>query len=147
GGQRIGRAEGGQRAVALQGQHQADEGATDGDDRQRAGADLVDLTHQLGEEIAGRQRAAQHGQREQAGTAQRADRGSERHQAVLARGAASNGIGPSGSPCRNWRTSGSLLACSASGVPAKTMPPLAITTAWSQIGRVSWTWWLTMMLV
>ncbi|KAG1271280.1 hypothetical protein G6F66_013613 [Rhizopus arrhizus] len=147
GRQRVGRTEGGQRAVTLQGQHQADESAADGDDRQRARADLVDLAGQLGQEITRGQRTAQHGQREQAGAAQRTGGLHERHQATLARGAASNGMGPSGWPCRNCRSSGSWLDCSASGVPWNTMPPLAMAITWSQIGRVSCTWWLTMMLV
>src|SRR5690606_40709543 len=67
--------------------------------------------------------------------------------AASVRRALSKAIGPSGSPRRNWRTSGSWLACSSSGVPSKTMPPLAITIARSAIGRVSCTWWVTMMLV
>src|SRR5690606_7708079 len=149
----VGGAVGLQRAVAEQGHRQADEGAADGDDRQRARADLVDLAHQLGEEVAGRLRRAQHREREQAGAAERAGGGDEGHQAASTRRAAlsngrlSNGMGPSGWPSRNWRISGSPLACSSAGVPENTMRPLAITSAWSATGRVSCTWWLTMMLV
>ena len=45
------------------------------------------------------------------------------------------------------KSSGSVLACSASGAPSNMMVPLAMTTAWSQTGRVSRTWWLTTMQV
>src|SRR5690606_33403006 len=130
------------------------EGAADGDDRQRARADLVDLAHQFGEEVAGRLRRAQHREREQAGAAERAGGGNEGHQAASTRrvaalsyGRLSKGMGPSGWPSRNWRISGSPLACSSAGGPANTMRPLAITSARSATGRVSCTWWLTMMLV
>src|SRR5690606_30210733 len=157
----VGGAVGLQRAVAEQGQRQADEGAADGDDGQRARADLVDLAQQLGEEIGGGPGGAEHRQREQAGAAQRAGAGDEGHQRgspvgactdaaageVRAAEAGSKAIGPSGSPRRNWRSRGSSLASSSAGVPAKTMPRLAVTSTWSAIGRVSRTWWLTMMLV
>ncbi|KAG1388096.1 hypothetical protein G6F60_013853 [Rhizopus arrhizus] len=98
GRQRVGRPEGGQRAVTLQGQHQADESAADGDDRQRARADLGELAGQLGQEITRGQRTAQHGQREQAGAAQRTGT------------AAAAGPGWTAAPracpgtrCRHWR--------------------------------------------
>src|SRR5690606_12083195 len=138
-----------QRAVTEQGHRQADERAADRDDRQRARADLVDLAHQLGEEVAGRLRRAQHLQREQAGAAERAGGGDEGHQAASTRRLAvlSKGIGPSGSPSRNCRTSGSTEDCSSAGLPANTIRPFAITSARSATGRVSCTWWLTMMLV
>src|SRR5690606_32876082 len=143
-----GRAVGVQGAVRQQGQRQPDEGAADGDDRQRAGADLVDLAHELAGQVRGRAGGAQHRQGEQAGAAHRTHGGGERHQAASTRrGAASNGIGPSGSPSRNWRTSGSPLACSPPGVPENTIEPFAITIAWSATGKVSCTWWVTTMLV
>src|SRR5690606_38676292 len=137
-----------QRAIAQQGHRQADEGAAHGDDRQRARADLVDLADELGEEVAGRRRGAEHRKREHPGAAERAGCGNERHQAASTRRAAvSKGMGPSGSPRRNCCTSGSDEACSSAGVPLNTMRPLAITSARSATGRVSCTWWLTMMLV
>src|SRR5690606_21257018 len=137
-----------QRTVRQQGQGQPDEGAADGDDRQRAGTNLVDLAHELAEQVRGRARGTQHRQGEQAGPADRAHGGGEGHQAASAlRATASKGIGPSGSPSRNCRTSGSAVACSSSGVPEKTIEPLAMTIAWSATGRVSCTWWVTTMLV
>src|SRR5690606_31321558 len=118
------------------------------DDRQAARADLVDLAQQLGEEVRGRLRRAQHRQREQAGAAERAGGGDERHHAVSRlRSAVSKAIGPSGSPRRNCSTSGSVVASSSAGVPENTIRPLAITIARSATGSVSCTWWVTMMLV
>src|SRR5690606_26301261 len=74
--------------------------------------------------------------------------GDRRHaHAASLRGALSKAIGPSGSPRRNWRTSGSCVAWSWSGVPSNTIPPLASTTARSAMGRVSCTWWVTIRLV
>src|SRR5690606_26770998 len=143
----VGGAERLQPAEREQGQRQPDESAADGDDRQRAAADLVDLAHQLGEEVRGRLRRAQHRQREHARAADGAGGIGEGHQAALSRGAASNAIGPSGSPSRNWRTSGSWLACSSSGAPENTIRPLASTSARSAIARLSRTWWVTTMLV
>src|SRR5690606_10325077 len=120
---------------------QADEGTADRDDRQAARADLVDLAHQLAPEDGGRARGAQHGQREQPAAAERADGFGDRAHAASVRGAVAmtNGIGPSARPSRNWRSSGSSLACRPSGVPSNTIRPLAITTTWSATGSVSWT--------
>src|SRR5690606_35035131 len=67
--------------------------------------------------------------------------------AAYLRGARSKAIRPRGSPRRNWRTGGSCVAWSWSGVPSNTLPPLASTTARSAMGRVSCTWWVTIRLV
>src|SRR5690606_11486055 len=113
----------------------------------RAAADLVDLAHQLVEEVGGWLRGAQHREREHPGAPDLAGGFGEWHQAALSRGAASKAIGPSGRPSRNCRTSGSSLAYRACGVPEKTIPPLANTSARSAISRLSRTWWVTTMLV